>query len=209
MTNKLALKYGQREFLASVRAATTTLLKAAQQYGSPGTEDTPRRVAEAWWEMLEGDRESPREILGTVFESGEYDQMILVTNIDFWSTCEHHLLPFQGTAHVGYLPGWSSSDRDKTRVVGLSKIPRLVRCFARRLQLQERMVSDVAESMMTHETLRPRGVAVIANATHSCMACRGVRSRGTMTTSVMLGEFRKSDALRQELLTLIALEHER
>lgn len=196
-------------FLEKVIESTQVMLDAAGQGCRPGTKDTPKRVAKAWWEMLQGYRQDPKSILGTTFESDNYDALVLVTNINFWSTCEHHLLPFQGTAHVAYLPGTIEGQEKSCRVVGLSKIPRLVHCYARRLQLQERLVASVAAELMEHETLNPRGVAVIGNAVHSCMACRGVKSQGSMTTSVMLGEFRTNAMLRQELLKLIEIERNR
>ncbi len=157
-----------------------------------GLRETPARVARAWRELTEGYAQDPQVILDATFDVGPYDQMVVVRDIEFWSLCEHHLLPFHGMACVGYLPS--------KRVVGLSKIGRLVQCFARRLQVQERMTQQVAEAM--HSTLEPLGVGVIVRATHTCMAMRGVRLGGEMVTSALLGRFREDAILRAEFLTL-------
>lgn len=158
-----------------------------------GLLDTPGRVARALREMTSGYDDDPEEILGTRFKA-DYDELVIVDDISFVSMCEHHLLPFVGTAAVAYLPGES--------VVGLSKIPRLVECFARRLQIQERLTQQIAQAMMEH--VDPRGVAVVMKATHSCMSCRGVRQANSMMiTSALLGELRDLPALRGELLALL------
>lgn len=157
---------------------------------------TPSRVVRAFEEMLVGNQQQPAEILTTTFDE-PCDEIVLVTGIRFTSLCEHHLLPFVGTADVGYLP-------DK-RVVGLSKLPRLVECFARRLQVQERMTRQIAEAI--EQQLKPLGVAVIVRAHHSCMGCRGVRQQDAqMVTSSMLGAFRSESSTRSEFLQLLATQ---
>ena len=158
-----------------------------------GLADTPRRVVAAWDELTRGYGQDPEQILGTAFEGDGYDQMIVCRGIDFWSMCEHHLLPFHGVAAVGYIPS--------ERVVGLSKMPRLVKCFASRLQIQERLTKQVAEAM--DSVLKPKGVGVLIRARHLCMACRGVRQQeAEMVTSSLLGEFRKQE-VRAEFLNLV------
>ena len=158
-----------------------------------GLRDTPARVVKALREMTDGYNHSPIEILGRTFDETS-DEMIIVRGIEFTSLCEHHLLPFIGTANVGYLP--------TDRVVGLSKIPRLVLCFARRFQIQERMTRQIAEAI--DSALAPRGVAVTITARHLCMGCRGVKQPAAeMITSAMLGAFRADQAARNEFLQLV------
>lgn len=157
-----------------------------------GLQDTPKRVAKAWREMTTGYDEDPEAILSRVFEV-KHNQMVVVTGIRFTSLCEHHVLPFVGTATVGYVPG--------DKVVGLSKIARLVLCFARRLQVQERLTDEIADAMMDH--LKPRGVGVIVKAHHSCMGCRGVaQPEAVMVTSAVRGAISENPATRAELLSL-------
>lgn len=158
----------------------------------PGLRDTPSRVARALREMTRGLEESPAEILGTLFEE-EYDEMVVVRGVEYSSLCEHHLMPFSGTCDVGYVP--------RGKVVGLSKIPRLVRCFARRLQVQERMTSQVAAALEEH--LRPLGVGVLVRGRHSCCEHRGVGSRNEMVTSDLRGVFRSKAEARAEFLSLV------
>ena len=158
---------------------------------SDGLRDTPRRVVKAMLEMTAGYDESPEEILSKTFAEHS-DELIVLRGIDFHSTCEHHLLPFHGVAHVGYLPG---------KVVGISKLARLVHCFARRLQIQERMTQQIASAVETH--LDARGVGVIVSAHHLCMGCRGVKLPATqLVTSSMLGTLRNSAETRSEFLRL-------
>lgn len=165
-----------------------------------GLRDTPRRVVKAWREMTEGYRVEPGTVLGTDFAADGYDEMIVCKDIEFISTCEHHLLPFVGMAHVGYIPGLSALSGG--RVVGLSKMARLVDCFARRLQIQEKLTRQVAETMQA--VLAPEGVGVVVEAKHSCMACRGVRKQSAgMVTTALLGAF-KQHAVRAEFLAHIA-----
>lgn len=156
-----------------------------------GLQDTPARFYKAFKEMTSGYSESPEDILSRTFEES-YDEIVICKDIPFVSLCEHHLLPFVGTADVGYLPG---------KVVGLSKLARLVDCFAKRLQMQERLTQQIAKALGDH--LQARGVAVVIRAAHSCMACRGVKkSNTTMVTSTMLGAFLNDRAARQEFFSL-------
>lgn len=158
-----------------------------------GLRNTPARVVKAYREMTAGCAMDPAVILGTTFDESS-DQLILVRSIDFYSTCEHHLLPFYGVAHVAYLP--------KDRVVGLSKIPRLVECFALRLQIQERLTGQIADALMAH--LDCRAVGVVIRAKHLCMACRGVRKDGAdMVTSAVRGLMLTNPQLKQEFLSLL------
>ena len=152
---------------------------------------TPRRVLEAMREMTAGYREDPAEILSTTFEETS-DELIVLRGIEFYSICEHHLLPFYGTASIGYLPG---------EVVGISKLARLVNCYGRRLQIQERLTRQIAEAIQTH--LHARGTAVIIRAHHLCMGCRGVKLPSTeLVTSAMLGSMREDAVTRSEFLRL-------
>jgi GTP cyclohydrolase I len=173
------------------------LMRLGEDVAREGLIDTPRRVVKAMLEMTTGHGMSPKTILARQFESDGYQDLVIVRGIRFASLCEHHLLPFVGTVAVAYLP-----DR---RVVGLSKIPRLVECFARRLQLQERMTHQIANAMNDH--LQPRGVGVHVTATHQCMACRGVRQPDAdMVTTTVLGELRENASLKAEF---IAATHSR
>lgn len=159
-----------------------------------GLLDTPKRVVKSWKELYKGYSQNPKEILSTVFEDGSCDEMVILKNIEFSSMCEHHVLPFRGKAHIAYLPNG--------KVVGLSKLARLVDCFAKRLQIQEKMTQQVANEINTH--LNPKGVAVILEAHHQCMSCRGVgKQNSTMITSSMIGKFRDDHMVRNEFLTLV------
>lgn len=152
--------------------------------------DTPKRFVKAMLEQTLGYQKNPETILERRFDQ-EFDEMVVVKGIDFTSTCEHHLLPFIGKATVGYIP--------KGQVVGLSKIPRLVDCFAQRLQLQERMAVQIADAMEHH--LKPRAVGVILVARHQCMSCRGVKKQNAeMVTSVLRGRFKEDPSARAEFL---------
>lgn len=162
----------------------------------PGTEDTPRRVVKSWDELYAGYKMNPETILSTQFEQEGYktDQIILCKNIELFSQCEHHLLPFMGRAHVAYIPG--------ERVVGLSKLARLVECFSRRLQIQEKFTNQIADAM--EKVLKPRGVAVVISAKHFCMCARGVgKQSSSMVTSAMRGVFLEKPEARSELMALI------
>tara|TARA_Y100001951_G_C11241629_1_gene240857 strand:- start:16 stop:558 length:543 start_codon:yes stop_codon:yes gene_type:complete len=144
-----------------------------------GLLDTPKRVIKSWETIFGGYKLTPEEVLTTQF-SETYDEMVICKDIEFYSTCEHHLLPFYGKCHIGYLPNG--------KIVGLSKMPRLVEVFARRLQVQERLTEQIANSMM--EILEPRGVGVIMEAKHHCVVCRGVQKQNSvMITSALKGLF--------------------
>ncbi len=176
---------------ASIASSVETMLRAigSENLDVHGTERTPMRVAEMYDELLSGYSIDPEKLLnGALFEV-EYDEMVVVKSIDFYSLCEHHLLPFFGQAHVGYLP-------DK-KVIGLSKIPRLVDMFARRLQVQERMTQQIARFF--DELVAPRGVGVVVEGNHMCTVMRGVRKQNAlMVTSAVLGSFRSDPATREE-----------
>lgn len=160
-----------------------------------GLKRTPERVARMYAELLAGYRVDPGELVNDAVFDVVYDEMVVVRDIEFYSLCEHHMLPFIGRAHVAYLP--------KGKVLGLSKIPRLVDMFARRLQVQERMTRQIAEYL--DELLHPIGVAVVIEGLHLCTAMRGVKKHDArMTTSAMLGYFRKNIATRQEFLENIS-----
>jgi GTP cyclohydrolase I len=157
-----------------------------------GTADTPLRVANMYDELLSGYKTDPVALLNGAMFDVKYDEMVVVKNIDFYSLCEHHLLPFYGKVHVGYLP--------KSKVVGLSKIPRLVEMFARRLQVQERMTQEIATVM--NELIEPIGVGVVIEAKHLCLAMRGVaKPNSTMTTSALRGLFKKNSLTRDEFMS--------
>ncbi|MBP1702085.1 MAG: cyclohydrolase [Chloroflexi bacterium] len=181
---------------ASVEQSIRQVLKAVgENPDREGLLDTPLRVAQMYDELLEGYRVDPIELLNDALFDVKYDEMVVVRDIEFYSLCEHHMLPFLGRAHVAYLP------RDK--VIGLSKIPRIVDMFARRLQVQERMTRQIAEFF--NELLHPHGVAVVVEGLHLCATMRGVKKHDArMTTSTMLGAFRKSIATREEFLANIA-----
>ena len=153
-----------------------------------GLVSTPGRVIRSFIELTQGYQQDPVEILGTTFNE-KYDEMVTVRDIDFHSLCEHHLLPFVGKATVAYIP--------KDRVVGLSKIARLVHCYALRLQVQERMTTEIAETL--NDVLQPLGVAVMLRSTHFCMRLRGIKSTGDMVTTCLLGRFKDPEP-RSEFL---------
>jgi GTP cyclohydrolase IA len=160
-----------------------------------GLVNTPARVARAYRESFEGLQQDPTEVLTTIFDEG-HDEMVLVRDISFASFCEHHLLPFMGTASVGYIPN------DSGEITGLSKLGRLVEVFARRPQVQERLTTQIADAL--EQNLNPRGVIVVVQAEHLCMSIRGVRKPGALTvTSAVRGQFRTSVATRSEAMSLI------
>jgi GTP cyclohydrolase IA len=159
-----------------------------------GLVDTPRRWEHAMQFLTSGYKTSLADVVNGALFTVKFDEMVLVKNIEFYSLCEHHLLPFFGKMHVAYLP--------KDKVIGLSKIPRLVDMFARRLQVQERLTQQIAEAIT--EAVSPRGVAVLCEAQHFCMMMRGVEKQHSGTvTSAMLGSFRKNKATRDEFLSLV------
>lgn len=159
----------------------------------PGLEQTPRRTAEAWAYLTRGYSQDPRRLLqGAIFEV-EANHMVIVRDIEIYSLCEHHLLPFFGVCHIGYIP--------RGKVVGVSKLARLADLYARRLQVQERLTNQIARTLM--DTLQPEGVGVIIEAQHLCMMMRGVEKQNSrMVTSAMLGSFHDSVATRNEFLHL-------
>ncbi|SDO91924.1 GTP cyclohydrolase I [Klenkia soli] len=181
---------------ARAEAAVRELLIAVgEDPDRPGLRETPARVARAYAETFAGLRQDPVQVLSTVFDE-DHDELVLVRDIALYSTCEHHLVPFHGVAHIGYIPGADG------RVTGLSKLARLVEVFARRPQVQERMTKQIADAMMTG--LQPRGVIVVVEAEHLCMAMRGVRKPGTRTlTSAVRGIFKESQATRSEAMSLV------
>ncbi len=156
-----------------------------------GLRDTPKRVLQSWNTIFKGYKENPQEILGTVFEQGACDEMVILKGIEFYSTCEHHLLPFFGVVHIGYLP-------DK-KVVGISKLARLTELFARRLQIQEQMTAQIADTLMN--VLSPKGVMVVTEAKHMCMLLRGVQKQNSMmVTSALRGRFKVDAKTREEFM---------
>jgi GTP cyclohydrolase I len=185
---------------ADAHAAVRTLLEyIGEDWEREGLQGTPERVVKAWDEMTKGYKEEPEKILVRDFDAGGYDQIIGCNWIEFYSTCEHHLLPFSGSAHIAYLPS-----KIEPRVVGLSKLARLVDCYARRLQIQEQMTMQIAMAMEKH--LDPQGVAVVVQARHLCMACRGVQKhQAVMVTSAMRGVFREEGPARAEFFRLVEL----
>jgi len=178
-----------RDLAAAEQAAADFLRALGVGLDSESLRETPRRMAQAYAELL-----TPREFAVTTFPNDEgYDELVLVRDIPITSVCEHHLLPFTGVAHVGYLPG--------ERIVGLSKLARVVELFARGPQVQERLTTQVANWLSTQ--LRPRGVGVVVDAEHMCMTLRGVRAPGTRTlTSALLGTLREDPRSRAEFLSL-------
>ena len=176
--------------------AVRTLLRwAGDDPGREGLADTPARVAKAYQDWFSGYDQDPEAYLARTFEEvAGYDDMVILKDIRFESHCEHHLAPIIGRAHVGYLPS--------RRVVGISKLARVVDAFARRLQVQEKMNAQIAHCIQ--KVLEPKGVAVVIEAAHQCMTTRGVHKSGvTMVTSTMLGAFRENDVTRREFLTII------
>ena len=158
-----------------------------------GLRDTPRRTADAWAYMTRGYKQDPASVLSSALFEVEANHMIIVRDIEIYSTCEHHLMPFFGVCHIGYIP--------RGKVVGVSKLARLADLFARRLQIQERLTNQIARTLM--DTLQPEGVGVIIEARHLCMMMRGVEKQNSrMVTSAMLGSFHDSVATRNEFLHL-------
>ena len=179
-----------------VQDAVRTLIRwAGDDPAREGLLDTPQRVARAWREYASGYAEDPAHHLSRTFEEvGGYDEIVLLKDIPFQSHCEHHLAPIIGKAAIAYLPG--------DRVVGISKLARVLHGFARRLQVQERLTAQVADTIWEH--LKPQGVAVVIEATHACMTARGVSTPGVMmTTSRMMGTFRRDERSRREVLALM------
>ena len=180
----------------AIRKAVLEVIKAVgEDPDREGLINTPDRVSRMYVELLSGYSADPVKIINGALFNVDYDEMVLVRDIEFYSLCEHHMLPFLGRAHVAYLP--------KGKVIGLSKIPRIVDMYARRLQVQERMTRQIAD--LIQETLEPQGVAVVVEAVHMCSMMRGVKKHDArMTTSAMHGAFRANLATRQEFLDNIS-----
>ncbi len=177
-----------------VDAVSKMLLAFGEDPQREGLLRTPHRVANAYGEILEGYTMDPVKLINGALFTVEYDEMVVVKDIEFFSLCEHHLLPFFGRAHVAYLP--------RNKVIGLSKIPRIVDMFAHRLQVQERMTQQIAQFIQ--ETVNPLGVGVVIEAQHLCMMMRGIKKeQASMTTSAMLGGFRTRLETRMEFLNMI------
>ena len=181
---------------ARAEAAVRELLYAiGEDPEREGLHETPARVARAYAELTQGLRQSPQDVLTTTFDLG-HEEMVLVRDIELWSMCEHHLVPFTGVAHVGYIPA------ETGRITGLSKLARLVDVYAKRPQVQERLTTQVADSLM--EILEARGVIVVIEAEHLCMTMRGVKKAGARTiTSAVRGSFRTNATTRAEAMALI------
>ena len=180
---------------ARAQAAVRELLIAmGEDPDRDGLLDTPARVARSFEELVAGIRMKPQDVLATTFELG-HDEMVLVRDIELWSLCEHHLVPFTGVAHVGYIPAESG------RITGLSKLARLVDVYARRPQVQERLTTQVADSLM--EILDPRGCIVVIEAEHLCMTMRGVRKQGAKTITSAIRGIMHNAATRNEAMSLI------
>jgi GTP cyclohydrolase IA len=181
-------------------AVRTLLVELGEDPDRAGLAGTPDRVRRMYAELTEGYHTDPEALLNSATFEVEYDEMVVVRDIEFFSLCEHHMLPFFGKAHVGYLP--------RGRIIGLSKIPRVVDMYAHRLQVQERLTQQVAGFLM--ERLNPKGVGCVVEATHLCTVMRGVRKQGaTMVTSSMLGTFRADARTRSEFLTFIGRSSDR
>lgn len=178
----------------AVAAVRELLVAVGEDPDREGLKDTPNRVARAYREILAGQSLTAADVLTTTFDLG-HDEMVLVRDIEVYSLCEHHLVPFHGVAHVGYIPS------SEGRITGLSKLARLVEVYARRLQVQERLTTQIADSLM--QVLEPRGVIVVVDCEHLCMAMRGVRKPGSRTiTSAVRGQLR-NPATRAEAMALI------
>lgn len=173
------------------------LVAIGEEPNRQGLQKTPYRVAKMYQELTKGYNQSPEKLINSAQFDVPYDEMVVITNIDFYSLCEHHMLPFFGVAHVGYIP--------KGKVVGLSKIPRIVDMFARRLQVQENMTQQIA--IVLHDQLKPDGVGVVIEGYHMCMMMRGVeKDKAKMITSSLLGSFKDDPKTRTEFLEFIRSE---
>jgi GTP cyclohydrolase IA len=179
---------------ARIEKAVREILSAVgEDLNRDGLKDTPARVARMYGELLAGMHDDPNIHMSKVFNEN-YDEIVLLRDIPFYSMCEHHMMPFIGSAHVAYLPSG--------KILGVSKLARLVECFARRLQTQERLTYQIADCLMT--SLKPQGVAVVLEAAHSCMTIRGIKKPGSvMVTSAVRGLFRKDPRSRNEIMSLI------
>jgi GTP cyclohydrolase I len=202
MTNNKTKVYEAAALLKSeidhpaIESAVEQILRAiGEDPAREGLRNTPGRIARAYDELLAGYRQDPVELVNEALFEVDYDDMVIVRDIEFFSMCEHHMLPFMGRAHVAYIP--------KGKVIGLSKIPRIVDMFSRRLQVQERLTRQVSDLLWN--TLNPLGVGVVVEALHLCATMRGVKKHDArMTTSTMVGSFRSNPATRQEFLDSIS-----
>ena len=175
------------------KAVKEILLAVGEDVEREGLKGTPARVANMYAELLAGMHEDPKQHLSSVF-SEDYDEIVLLRDIPFYSICEHHLMPFIGSSHVAYLPNGG--------ILGVSKLARIVDCFAHRLQTQERLTDQIADFIM--DNLKPRGVAVVLEASHSCMTIRGIKKPGSvMVTSSLRGIFRRDPKSRSEIMSLM------
>lgn len=189
--------FDQKEYKhTQIEQAIKSLLDGfGENLDREGLQRTPERIADMYEELLDGYYQDPLELLNNAVFEENYDEMVVVRDIEFYSLCEHHLLPFIGRAHVAYIPSG--------KVIGLSKIPRIVDMFARRLQVQERMTRQIADLLTT--ILEPRGAGVVVEALHLCAMMRGVKKHDArMTTTALTGLFRKNQATRQEFLDSIS-----
>ena len=179
----------------SLEAHVRAILEAlGEDPDREGLENTPARVAKAWTFLTGGYREDPDKIINGALFTEDYQEMIVEKDIDFYSLCEHHMLPFHGKAHVGYIP--------RKKIVGVSKLARLVDAYARRLQVQERLTNQIAHTIM--DRINPLGAAVVMEAEHMCMRMRGVQKQNsTIVTSALLGAFRTQEKTRAEFMNLI------
>jgi GTP cyclohydrolase IA len=182
------------DFAAAEKAVRDLLIAVGEDPERDGLQDTPARVARAYEEIFRGMRMTADEVLSTTFDLG-HDEMVLVKDIELYSTCEHHLVPFHGVAHIGYIPNADG------RITGLSKLARLVDVFAKRPQVQERLTTQVADSLM--RILEPRGAIVVMEAEHLCMSMRGVRKPGAKTTTSAVRGSLRDPATRAEAMALI------
>ena len=173
--------------------AKSLLQEIGEDQNREGLKETPRRFARAYEKLFEGYEKNPKDLV-TEFDGEDYDEMIICKDIDLFSTCEHHMLPFLGKAHIGYIP-------DK-KIIGITKLPRLVEIYARRLQNQERLTMQIATTL--NDLIKPKGVGIVIEAQHLCMMSRGVQKQNTvMTTSYSKGLFRTNSETRDEFLKLI------
>lgn len=185
----------KEKFEANIR---NILIEIGEDPNREGLLSTPKRVAEAYEFLTAGYHKDIEQVLNNAIFTEKYDEMVLVKNIDFYSMCEHHMLPFYGKVHIAYIPNG--------KIVGLSKIPRIVEVFARRLQVQERMTQQIADTIEKY--LQPVGVAVVSEAYHMCMMMRGVeKQNSSATTSAMHGVFKDDEKTRNEFLNLIGMKN--
>lgn len=191
LLHKFELDFNPVDIEAAKRSVTDLLYAIGENPEREGLQETPKRVAKAYQELVSGYTTDPKKLINNAVFDVEYDDMVIVTDIEYYSLCEHHMLPFMGHAHVAYIPG--------KKVVGLSKIPRIVDMFSRRLQVQERLTRQIAEFI--DEVLEPKGVAVVMDGQHMCSMIRGVKKHDSgMTTSAMLGDFKTERNVRNEFM---------